>query len=259
MNKGILLVSFGTSHPDTRRRSLEAIEQAVAQQFLEYRVYHAWTSEYLRKKVKEQEQLAVFGIAEALEQMKKDGITDVILQSTFVVNGVENQQMMTEVCGFTSGFSSVRFGDPLLATKGDCEQVARVLAETYSDLAEDEALVLMGHGTVGEGDALYGELDRMFRDKGYAHMFLGTMKAEEDLNRILEELNRGRYTKVCLAPFMMTAGEHARRELAGKQADSWKNRFQNAGYPVRYQMQGLGEFEGIRKVICRHIEDAVNT
>lgn len=259
MNKGILLVSFGTSHPDTRRRSLDAMEREVSKQFLKYGVYQAWTSETLRNKVKKQENLMVMSVTEALEAMKQDGITEVIVQPTFVVNGVENQRMLEEVRGLQSNFSSVRFGNTLLATEKDCERVLQALVKAYDDLRENEALLLMGHGTVRKADIIYKTLDEMRKTMGYAHIFLGTMKREDDWKRILQELKKGNYERVCLAPFMMTAGEHAKRELAGKQEDSWKNLFQNAGYDVRCRLQGLGEFESIRKVICNHIEDAVNT
>ena len=42
--KGILVVSFGTSHLDTLERTITAVEQYIAAQFPEYRVYRASVS-----------------------------------------------------------------------------------------------------------------------------------------------------------------------------------------------------------------------
>ena len=93
MKKGILVVSFGTSHPDTRKLTIEAIERRIGEAFPEYKVYRAFTSGVIIRKIKEQEGLSVMTVGEALEQMQKDGIRDVIIQPTHVINGVENDKM----------------------------------------------------------------------------------------------------------------------------------------------------------------------
>ncbi len=43
-NKGILVVSFGTTHKDTREKTIDAIEAAIRNEFADYRVYRAYTS-----------------------------------------------------------------------------------------------------------------------------------------------------------------------------------------------------------------------
>ena len=42
--KAILVVSFGTSYHDTREKTIDCIEQDIAQTFLQHRIYRAWTS-----------------------------------------------------------------------------------------------------------------------------------------------------------------------------------------------------------------------
>ena len=44
MKKGILVVSFGTSHLDTMEKTIDVIEQDIAQKFPECRVYRAFTN-----------------------------------------------------------------------------------------------------------------------------------------------------------------------------------------------------------------------
>ena len=39
MKKAILVVSFGTSYEETRKKTIEAIEKRIAEKFEEYQVY----------------------------------------------------------------------------------------------------------------------------------------------------------------------------------------------------------------------------
>ena len=61
--------------------------------------------------------------------------------------------------------------------------------------------------------------------------------------------------KVALMPFMLVAGDHAKNDMAGDE-DSWKSELEEEGYEVRVILKGLGEFEGIRKIFIKHIEEA---
>ena len=55
--------------------------------------------------------------------------------------------------------------------------VIRAVMEEFPDLKEDEALVLMGHGTTHYANAIYAALDYTFKDMGYSRVFLGTVEA----------------------------------------------------------------------------------
>ena len=83
--KAILAVSFGTSHNDTRKVTIDAIERDMQEAFPDYSLYRAWTSKMIIKKLKNRDNVHVFTVREAMEQMKKDGITDVLVQPTHVI------------------------------------------------------------------------------------------------------------------------------------------------------------------------------
>ena len=59
MKKGILVVSFGTSHLDTMEKTIDVIEQDIAQKFPECRVYRAFTSPMIIRKLKRTENMEV--------------------------------------------------------------------------------------------------------------------------------------------------------------------------------------------------------
>lgn len=255
--KAILVVSFGTSHEDTRKRTIDRIEAEIETKFSEYSVYRAWTSGMIRKKIAERDQLYVMSVKEAFERMKQDNITDVIVQPTHVINGVENDLMKEDARRFADGFASIQFGDPLLTTAEDNELVIHAVAKEFNDLKEDEALVLMGHGTTHFANAIYAALDYEFKDRGYTNIFLGTVEAYPSFESILGLLAASGYKKLCLAPFMIVAGDHAKNDLSGEDEDSWYSRFTKLGYEVRCVLRGLGEYEIVRNRFISHIEQAM--
>ena len=46
--KAILVVSFGTSYHDTREKTIDCIEQDIAQTFPHHHIYRAWTSKMIQ-------------------------------------------------------------------------------------------------------------------------------------------------------------------------------------------------------------------
>ena len=51
-NKAILVVSFGTSYPETRSKTIDIIEEELMKRFPDRTFYRAWTSGMIRKKIK---------------------------------------------------------------------------------------------------------------------------------------------------------------------------------------------------------------
>ena len=107
--KGILVVSFGTSHEDTRAVTIDAIEKEIGAAFTDCKIYRAWTSKMILARIEKRDHIHYDNVAEAMERMKKDGITDVIIQPTHVMNGVENDLMKKDVLAYADHFQSVKF------------------------------------------------------------------------------------------------------------------------------------------------------
>ena len=128
-------------------------------------------------KLKKRDGLTIHTVKEALEQMLLDGITDVIVQPTHVINGIENDQMKADALSFRDRFSSIVFGNPLLTTEEDNQAIVRVVADEFRDMDPDTALVLMGHGTEHYANTVYAALDYRFKDTGHKNIFLGTVEA----------------------------------------------------------------------------------
>ena len=207
------------------------------------------------RKLKRTENLAVDTVQEALNRMKEDGIEDVIVQPTHIINGVEYDRMMKDLMENMFLFRRIRVGKPLLSSVDDYKKsIHAVMAETQ--LEDDEVLVLMGHGTDHHANSAYPTLEYTFHALGYNQVLVGTVESFPELKNVMAKLEISGKKKVVLMPFMLVAGDHAKNDMAGEE-DSWKSELEDAGYEVRVIMKGLGEFEGIRKIFTEHLEEEI--
>jgi sirohydrochlorin cobaltochelatase len=257
--RAILVVSFGTSHQETRRKTIAAIESQIAKTYPEWEIRRAFTSGMIMRKLKERDKLYIDNVAEAMKRLSDDGFTRIFVQPTHIINGDEYDKMVSQVELHRKDFSEVRIGKPLLSSTADYEAVCRGIMKWFPDIAEDkkEALVLMGHGTGHFADAAYAALDYRFKALGYDNVFVGTVEGYPELADVNAMVDRYRPDKVTLLPFMVVAGDHAVNDMAGEEADSWKSVFAAGGYPVDCVLVGLGEMEPIRRIYLEHIADGL--
>ena len=255
MGKGILVVSFGTSHIDTMEKTITVIEQDIARQFPEWSVYRAFTSRMIVRKLKRTENMEIDTVEEALRRMVTDGISEVIVQPTHIINGIENDRMMEDLMEHMSLFRKIRVGKPLLSSVDDYKKAIHAVMSEVG-LETGEMLVLMGHGTDHHANAAYPTLEYTFHALGYNQVLVGTVESFPELKNVMAKLEIAEKKKIALMPFMLVAGDHAKNDMAGEE-DSWKTELEDAGYAVRVILKGLGEFEGIRKIFLEHIEETM--
>ena len=252
MKKAILVVSFGTSYEETRKKTIDCIEQEIQAAYPEYQVYRAWTSKMIMKKLKARDGIHIMNVREAMEQMEKDGIEEVIVPPTHVMNGYENDLMTEDAKAYSSHFSRVAIGAPLLTSMEDQTKIIKAVAENLP-VEKDEALILMGHGTEHFANSIYAALDYQFKDTGYPNIFVGTVEGYPELENVKKLLKKTGLKKIALAPFMIVAGDHATNDLAGDEEDSWKSLLEAEGYEVRCILKGLGEYPQVRSLLAEHI------
>lgn len=254
--KGLLAVSFGTSINEARERTIDVLEADMRSANPDRTLYRAWTSKMIIRKLKSRDGVQIPTVREAMEQMMTDGITDLIVQPTHIINGIENDLMKEDVLSFRDSFKSIRFGTPLLTSTEDIHEAVEALMAEWTTLPSDEALVLMGHGTSHYANTAYAALDYTIKDLGYANVFLGTVEAYPSMLSLLRQVKAFHPRKIHLAPFMLVAGDHARNDMAGDEEDSWLNQFSREGFEVECHLLGLGEYPRIRKLFLKHIEES---
>lgn len=256
IKKAILVVSFGTSYHDTCKKTIVQIEEDIKNAYPDYKIYRAWTSKMIIKKLKKRDGIVIPTVSEACKKMVDDGIEQLIVQPTHVINGIENEIMKEDVLSFRDQFASIKFGTPLLTSEKDNEDVINALMSEFSAIPQNETLVFMGHGTTHYANSIYAALDYRLKDMGYSNVYLATVEAYPSIETILKMIKKQKPDKVTLTPFMIVAGDHATNDMSGDEPDSWKSQIEEAGYPVECILKGLGEYQKIRDIFVEHIKEA---
>ena len=81
MKKGVIVASFGTSHEDTRKKTIDVIENDIRENFTDSLFFRAWTSNIIRAKLKKTSNLHINNIEEAIEEAIKEKAITVIQPS----------------------------------------------------------------------------------------------------------------------------------------------------------------------------------
>ena len=255
--RAVLVVSFGTSYEASRKATIEKIEKDIADAFPEYHIYRAWTSKFIISILKKRDNYTVPTVKEALDQMIADGIRELIVQPTHILNGIENNIMKEEVLSYQEHFDKITFGTPLLASSEDVQNAINAVISEFPALKDTEALVFMGHGTTHQINTVYAELDQAFKTSGHKNVFIGTVEADPTIHDLVKEVTAFHPSRIYVTPFMIVAGDHAHNDMAGNSPDSWVCQFENAGFEVCPIIKGLGEYPGIRKIYVEHTHTAI--
>ncbi len=250
--KAILVVSFGTSYPETRALTLDALETDFRNEFSDYDIYSAYTSNIIRRKLKKRDNIEIMSPFEALDFLYKEGYEEVYVQSLHIINGFEFVKIKKAIMEHEDDFKKLEVGHPLLTELEDYDVLVEALSKQFPNLEANQAIVLMGHGTEHFSNAAYPALERVFRAKGNRQVYIGTVEGFPEIDEVMQELKHDNVQSVILMPMMIVAGDHATNDLAGDDEDSWKSMLLAAGYDVTVNLKGMGENPEIRKIYLEH-------
>ncbi|HEX3021697.1 MAG TPA: sirohydrochlorin cobaltochelatase [Lachnospiraceae bacterium] len=254
--KAILVVSFGTSYPDTRRKTIDSIEEEIGKEFSDYTIFRAFTSGVVIHRIKEHENLHVDTVTEALQRIRDEGIRELVVQPTHVINGIENDTMLAKIESYRHEFDKVSIGNPLLSDAKDYRMLAECMVQD-NHINEGEAVLLMGHGSKHHANLAYPALEYTFIETGYNNIYLATYEGAPTFEEVLEQIKRRNYRRIHLVPLMIVAGKHIKNDMAGEGPNSWRAILEREGYQVECKRKGLGEIEGVRRMFVEHIREAL--
>ena len=257
MKKGILLVAFGSTIPEAQV-SFDNIEQSVKKGLPGVPVYWSYTSRIIIKKMaKEGKHLAT--PAEALAKMMRENLTHVVVQSLHTTPGAEFHGMLKNVhkfAGMDKGIKKVLVGYPLMATSEDVQRVAEAIIQVIpKERKKKDGVVLMGHGTHHPANVYYAALAYHLQ-KMDPDVFVGTVEGWPEIDDIKADLKKRRIKRVYLMPFMSVAGDHARNDMAGPAADSWKSILEKEGINCVVVLKGTAEFQEFVDIWVDHLRAA---
>lgn len=244
----LLMVHFGTTYDNTRALTIDAINLKAKEAFKGMEVREAYTSRIVARRLKARG-IEKLNPMEALEKLKADGYTHILIQSTNIIEGVEMESLRKDIAPLEKDFKDIRIGNPLLYTPHDFEDV--IIAITKNG-AKEGATVLVGHGTYTPATAQYAMMDYMLHSKGYNDYYVTTVEGYPSFDDMVAKLEASKTKKVLLMPFMFVAGDHANNDIAV----DMKEELEGKGYQVSVFMQGLGQNPEIQNIFIDHAKFA---
>jgi len=254
---GILVVSFGTSILGTLKNCIEDTENEIKNEFKEYEVRRAFTSGIIIRKLKKQRGIYIDTVSEALDKMKDEGFSEVYVQPLHIMPGDEYDKVVRCINEYQESFSKLLLGRPVLYRKNDYVIAARAFEKQLPPFSENEAVVLMGHGSSHPSNSSYALFQYVLDDLEIKNTFVATVEGYPAIDNIIPKLKKNNIEKVTLMPFMLVAGDHAINDMAGEDEDSWKQMLKSEGFEVNTYLHGLGENKAFQEIYVQHIRDCI--
>ena len=248
---GLLMVHFGTTYDDTRTKTIDAINEKARKAFPDAKWSEAYTSRIVMTR------LAKKGIKkstpiEALLRLHADGVRRVMVQPSYLIDGIEMERLTKEVDKVRPFFDSIWVSTPLLHSVEDAERVANILGSRHpADVRKREHVVLVGHGTESPATALYSQLDYVLHALGYENHHVATIEGYPTLDTTIDILKKQKARKVTLVPLLFVAGDHASNDISVE----WKQQLEENGFKVDLHIEGLGEVPEIQDLYIGKIKN----
>jgi sirohydrochlorin cobaltochelatase len=276
-NLAILLVVYGSLN-EPARETYEQIRSAYQKEFPGSEVWLAFASRFIRQRLSENQGVFFHSPLAALAKLHDIGFQNMVVQSLQVVPGTEFHQLASLVHGLRNvqgkfGFENLEMGLPLLCGMDDCMKVSTALQPEFNATTiqeqvpevpehaldhELEAVVLMGHGTGHIADGVYSQMARVL-ERDYHNVFLGTLDGFPGIDEVLWQVKRSGAKRIKLMPFLLVAGGHALKDLAGDGDTSWKNTFDREGFHTEVYLKGLAENREILSIFFGHTRKAAGS
>lgn len=250
----IVMAHFGTTHNDTREKTIDVINRRAAEEFSDIAdVFVSYSSRMVIRSLEQRDEVKILNIQEMLSKLLDEGYTHVVIQPTHLIEGVEMEALRREVLEVKALFKDIRVGSPLLTTPEDYSKVLEAFREKNNQ-GKNDAVVLVGHGTYTAITATYAMMDYIFKDYGMEDWHVGTVEGYPTIDNVLKKLKANKNKRVLLMPFMFVSGEHSKNDIKGE----WRERLEAEGYRVSMELAGMGENPSIQDIFIDHIRFALD-
>ena len=251
MKKALLVVSFGTSHKETRKKTIEACENKISKQFSDYDFYRAYTSDKIIQKIKNREDINIDNPIKAIERLYKSGYEEVIIQPFHIITGKEFNKLKEVVELYNNKFKRLILGRPLLTSLDDIKEVVQAIKFQIPKIKDNEAILFMGHGTSHKSHSIYKAMEAILREDE-ENTYIATVEGYPDINYVVKILKEKNIKTVNLMPLMLTVGYHGIKDMVGDNEESWKSILECNEFKVNTHLIGLGENPRIQDKFVKH-------
>ena len=198
---------------------------------------------------------------ELLERLYIEGYEEVIIQPLHIIPGEEFSYIKNIEVYFKDKFKSIKVGRPIFyyqGIEGLPEDYSLFIKSIKGIIEGEEAVVMMGHGTVHPSNAVYGALQSVLNDEGYKNVFVGTVKGYPNFTSVLNKIKKRGIKKVLLMPLMLVAGNHAINDMTSEKDYSWKSMLEAEGIEIKLWTKGLGEVDEFAQLYIDRVDDLIN-
>lgn len=243
--EALVAVWFGTTVPGAEASYLP-VEEELRRQNPGVSLHRAYLSGMIRRRLGG----AVPTPAECLNQLRDAGIRRVRVFAGLLTAGEEFDRLRAELVPFlpeNGGFDALLLSQPVCAEPVRRRQFFVAVAAT---VPAGDAALFMGHGHAdGRSDALYCTAAEEWR-KFHPGLYLACVEGRPAFEEVREELLHAEISRLLLRPLLLTAGDHARNDLAGAGAESWKSQLEAAGIGCIPELRGLGEYPAVAALLA---------
>ncbi len=247
----IVVTAFGTT--TKALKTYDHVDALVRKRFPDRDIRWAYTSRMVKERVRRSRNLHFPDLGEVLSALHGEGHAWAVVQSLHVLCGHEFDRLVEVARG-----AAIRtaVGLPLLYAREDFNEVVASMASEVMP-GEDEAVVLVGHGTDHPIWCAYDALEQRFQRAVGPRTYMGLVEGCPGPGEIIARVRKIGCSRVRIVPFMLVAGVHVLEDLAGTE-DSWKSEFEARSIEVSLDDRGLGDRDGIVEIFCRHITQAID-
>ncbi len=247
----IVLVASGTA--TTAATVYRRIEAECQRLFPEHPIQLAFSSRAIRKRVQAKDGTSTATPEAVFDQLLRAGYPKAVAQSLHLIGGIEFHQLAWKAARSPL---DIHLGLPLLTTPEDFDAVLDWLAEVRPP-AEEDALVLVGHGTKHPAWMAYAVLAQRITARFGPKIVLGQVKGDPTPATVASRLAAAGCRRVHLRPFMLVAGAHFMQDIAGDRPTSWQAQLEQKGLTVIPEGEGLGDHSMAIAIFGRHIRTAM--
>lgn len=248
MQKAIVAISFGTREPEQKRKCIDACVKAISAAYPSWSVYECFTSNLLRKRLREQGGSKVLSPDELLIALRKQGCQYVILQPLFMMEGKEYDKLLRLRLSFLP-FMQVKVGKPLLRGEEDAREVLKEVQEKYE--TEQSEIVLLGYDQRLKSMKTYEKFCKE-AERTSKKIVVTTLACGEELTRLPLETKA-----VWLIPFAIVPSSHLIHTLREEKKIGWQQQMRQQTCKLQVETRGLGHLSCVRKLFLERIEEQV--
>lgn len=238
----IVAVYYGNPATPTNLETVNKLNQKLRAAFQDCAFREAWTSPTNIGQA-DKDTIIRHSLTQALEELHNDGYTHILLQPSFITEGMEMEYIQHEASVFTQQFKQIRISTPLLSKPEDYEEAIRAISSTYGRKKEANVLVLGDESNNSPAQAAL--IDYMLRHHDFDNWLVLSEEGFPTISHLQKQLKKRKLKKINLIPCTFT--------LASKETiEHLSQQLQKAGFKVNQTLHALGEDETLQSLIVKH-------